>query len=128
MENIITNIINVNDFTNLLQENNSIVIIKFGAEWCRPCKLTNEIVNDWYYKLLNSTTIKVVYVDVDVSFELFTFLKKKKMVQAIPTILAYYKNNNTHIFDDGIVGSNKIHIDEFFERCLQKYNREFVKS
>ena len=66
----------------------------------------------------------VVVVDVDESFELYGFLKQKKMINGIPAILAYYTGNVTYIPDDSVVGADANQVRMFFERC---YNQT-VKS
>jgi thiol-disulfide isomerase/thioredoxin len=113
-------------FYNILKNNQSIVVFKFSADWCGPCKKIESTVNDWFQKLTNDTDIQTMYVNVDDSFELYAFLKTKKMIQGIPAILAYYKNNTTHIFDDSVVGGDIHGINLFFQRCLDKYERDYV--
>ena len=34
------------DFLNLVQQNQSIMVIKFGAEWCKPCQRIKSQLND----------------------------------------------------------------------------------
>ena len=40
-KDIITSIENRNDFFNLLEVNPGLIIIKFGATWCKPCKISH---------------------------------------------------------------------------------------
>jgi hypothetical protein len=61
-------------------------------------------------------------IDVDESFELYAFLKNKKMVNGIPAILAYYKGNLHYAPDDGVIGANNTEIIAFFERSYTKAN------
>jgi hypothetical protein len=57
-------------------------------------------------------------IDVDECFDLYSFLKSKKMVNGIPAILAYYKNNLNYIPSDSVLGANAEQVDLFFRRCF----------
>ena len=59
-------------------------------------------------------------VDVDESFDLFAFLKQKKMVKGIPAMLAYEKGNHSYPPDESISGTDEKDLDDFFKRCLQR--------
>jgi thioredoxin-like negative regulator of GroEL len=107
-------------FYDILRENPGIVIIKFGAEWCAPCRKIESVVHQWFDTIhANIPTIQLIYVDVDESFEIYAQLKTKKMIQGIPAILAYYQGNTTYIFDDCVNGTDEGAIASFFERCRQ---------
>uniref|UniRef100_A0AB39JFN2 Thioredoxin-2-Like Isoform X2 n=1 Tax=Florenciella sp. virus SA2 TaxID=3240092 RepID=A0AB39JFN2_9VIRU len=74
------------------------VILKFSAEWCKPCKIiapfVNTIINEKIeYFDKNNIKNKFIYINVDVDecFDLYAFLKKKKMINGIPTIFLYSK-------------------------------------
>lgn len=99
-----------------LKTNPGFIIMKFGAEWCGPCKKIEEQVN-----MLMSRTdsnVKCYIIDVDDNFETYAFLKSKKMVSKIPTILCWKKGNNTYVPDDIMIGSNPEEIDMFFENIF----------
>jgi thioredoxin 1 len=113
-------------FVNLLQNNPGLIIIKLGASWCGPCKLIEKAVHGFFA----SSPPEVVCADIDVDkcFDLYSFLKSKKMVNGIPVILCYKKGNSSYIPDDVITGSDARELDSFFRRCgkhlvdvLQKY-------
>ena len=115
---IIYNIANKNAFAQLLQNNPGVVIIKFGAEWCGPCKKIEGLVHVYMNKMPDN--IQCVMVDVDQSVEIYGFLKTKKMVNGIPAILAYYAGNINYIPDDAIIGADPAQVSLFFERCLEQ--------
>ena len=124
-KSIIMNINGMNEFYNILKKNDGVVIFKFGAEWCSPCKKIEPFVTNWFNTIQTNTdidNIQLVYVDVDESFELYAQLKTKKMIQGIPAILAYYKGNETIIVDNYVSGTNEISIDVFFNNCINKAN------
>lgn len=103
-------------FKNILKNNPGWVIIKFGAEWCRPCKQIESHILEWFQKMPDF--VQTVWVDVDESFELYAFMKSKKMINGIPALLAYKKGNESYVFDDNVVGANPKDVDMFFKRCL----------
>ena len=115
---ILYNIENKTAFAQLLQYNPGVLIIKFGAEWCGPCKKIENQVNR--YMLNMPVNIQCVIVDIDQSIEIYGFLKIKKMLNGIPAILAYYSGNLNYIPDDVVVGADPNQITLFFERCLEQ--------
>jgi len=115
---IIYNIENKNAFLQLLQNNPGVIIIKFGAEWCDPCKKIESLVTTYMHKMPN--TIQCVMVDIDQSIEIYGFLKTKKMLNGIPAILAYYAGNLNYIPEDAVIGADPTQITLFFERCLEQ--------
>jgi thiol-disulfide isomerase/thioredoxin len=115
---IITDTISVQAFLELLKINQGLIIVKFGAEWCGPCKKVEQQV----YAGFNQMPINVqpIIVDVDESFELYAFLKGKKMVRSIPTLLSYEKGNISYVPTDVVVGANVDEINIFFKECFDK--------
>jgi thioredoxin 1 len=112
---IISEIENRKSFYFLLENNPGLIIIKLGAEWCGPCKTIKPAVNGFFA----SSPPEVICADIDVdkSFDFYSFLKSKKMVNGIPVILCYKKGNLTYIPDDIITGSNSQELHNFFSRC-----------
>ena len=113
---IITTIENRTVFLNLLKDNPGIIILKFGASWCKPCKLIETPV----YNFFGSSPDNVICGDIDIddSFDVFSYLKTKKMVSGVPTLLCYKKGNITYIPDDLVSGSDKSQLQQFFSRCI----------
>jgi thiol-disulfide isomerase/thioredoxin len=113
---ILTEINSVKDFSEILESNPGIVIIKFGAEWCGPCKKIEAQVNASMN--LMPDNVQCYIIDVDECFEIYAYLKSKKMVNGIPAILAYYKNNLSYIPSDSVLGANSDEVVLFFNRCF----------
>uniref|UniRef100_A0A6C0D5U0 Thioredoxin domain-containing protein n=1 Tax=viral metagenome TaxID=1070528 RepID=A0A6C0D5U0_9ZZZZ len=113
---ILTEINSVKDFSEILESNPGIVIIKFGAEWCGPCKKIEAQVHASMN--LMPDNVQCYIIDVDECFEIYAYLKSKKMVNGIPAILAYYKNNNSYIPSDSVLGAHSDEVDLFFNRCF----------
>ena len=115
---IIREIENLKHFADLLKENPGQLLIKFGAEWCGPCKKIESSVKTWFEHM--PATVQCAIIDIDESFEVYAFLKNKKMVNGIPVILCYYKGNINYIPNDSVVGADPRQIELFFTRCLSR--------
>lgn len=81
------------------------VILKFYADWCKPCKKITPFVTQLLEdkaKKFESEGVKnkfiFVSVDVDECFDLYAFMKKQKMINGIPALFLYskkvYKQND----------------------------------
>jgi thiol:disulfide interchange protein len=103
------------EFATLIENNPGILIFKFTADWCGPCKK----IKEYSYKKSNDLLahITLLEVDVDECFDLYAFLKHKKMVNGIPVFLAYAKG-----VTDGpvasITGANLPELETFFATCM----------
>jgi thioredoxin-like negative regulator of GroEL len=112
---IISEIANRDAFFHLLQHNPGLIVLKLGATWCQPCKLIEKPIHGFFA----SSPPEVVCgdIDVDKSFDFYSFLKSKKMVNGIPVILCYKKGNATYIPDDIVTGADPQGLHQFFTRC-----------
>ena len=117
---IITEIKDRNHFAQLLHSNPGAFIIKFGADWCGPCKIIEQDV----LKLMNlmPDNIQCAIINVDECVDVYSFLKSKKMINGIPAILVYYKGNVSYVPDDRSVGANIREISNMFNNTFQKVN------
>jgi thioredoxin-like negative regulator of GroEL len=114
-KSIISDIPNREVFFHLLENNPGLIVLKLGAEWCGPCKQIKNVVHAFF--ATSPTEVVCGDIDVDKSFDFFSFLKSKKMVNGIPVMLCYKKGNTTFIPDDTITGSNPEELHRFFLRC-----------
>lgn len=112
---IISEIENRGAFLTLLTHNPGLIVLKLGAEWCGPCKTIHHAVNGFF--ATSPPEVVCCDIDVDKSFDFYSFLKSKKMVNGIPVLLCYKKGNSTYIPDDIITGSNPQELHNFFARC-----------
>lgn len=115
---ILTELTNKQHFQHLLETNPGALIIKFGAEWCTPCKQIEPHVQDIMQKLPDQ--IQSMIIDVDEWFEVYAFLKTKKMVNGIPVILCYYKGNVSYIPDEVVIGANVSQINQLFQNAVNR--------
>ena len=109
-----------NEFRDLINSNEGLVIIKFTASWCGPCKKIAPFVEDQFSKTPKSVTC--ANIDVDDNFDIFAYMKSKKMIKGVPTILAYKKDNKSFAPDFSISGSEKDDLINFFRNCVSYTN------
>jgi len=112
---VVSEIANREAFFTLLQHNTGLIIIKLGAEWCGPCKTIKSAVHGFFAS--SPPEVICADIDVDVSTDVYSFLKSKKMVNGIPALLCYKKGNTTYIPDDIITGADPAQLHNFFTRC-----------
>jgi thiol-disulfide isomerase/thioredoxin len=105
-------------FMELLKTNPGVFIFKFGAEWCSPCKKIKKFV-DKVSLVLPVNTMYIFGVDVDECFDLYAYLKQKKMVSGIPVMLAYKTGNTTYAPDASVSGTDENELKHFFDTCLK---------
>lgn len=75
------------------------VLIKYSADWCRPCQnikaYVDELVRDKIEQLENSNTqhtLAFIKIDIDESFDLYAKLKRFGMVRSVPSIHLYKRD------------------------------------
>ena len=92
---VITKIPNSQVLSELLQQNNGLILIKLGATWCGPCKKIEPLVMSWLQKMPEQ--VQIALIDIDENVDLYGFYKKKRVVNGVPTILAYYPDNEIRV-------------------------------
>ena len=105
-------------FFEMLKLNPGVFIFKFGAEWCGPCKAIKKYIDN-VSLVLPVNTMYIYNVDVDDCFDLYAYLKQKKMITGIPTLLAYKTGNTYFAPDASISGTNEADLAHFFNTCLK---------
>ena len=109
----------------------NIIIIKFGASWCGPCKKISPVYKQFIQDINRNNNINnnIVFADIDIDTdinnELYSTLKRLKMIKGVPTIMAFYKNKNRehwYVPDDTVNGYNIEHLNAFFNRCILQNN------
>jgi len=100
------------EFEDFLKHNDGLLIIKFAATWCVPCKT----IENYFYKKLNllPPTTTCVLVDIEESFEVYDFFESKKIITGIPAILAYEAGNTHYAPNEIVIGADLNRIDDFF--------------
>jgi len=105
-----------NAFLKLLSENRGVMIFKYTADWCKPCQMIKTEV-DAHFEKITGPNVFCFEVNIDECFDLFAFMKTKKMMKGIPTLMAYKKGNTSFVPDDSISGADIGDVNSFFERC-----------
>ena len=103
-------------FLKLLHENKGLMIFKYTANWCKPCQMIKSEVNA-HFKNISDPSVLCFEVDVDECFDLFAFMKTKKMMKGIPTLMVYKKGNTSFVPDHSISGADIGDVNSFFDRC-----------
>jgi thioredoxin 1 len=99
----------------------SVIVLKFGAEWCGPCKMIAPLYKEFMTKAPRN--ILFADIDVDENLDLYMALKKQKMVTGIPVFLAFFggvKRDAWFIPDDSVIGADPVTVTKFFQRCSAK--------
>lgn len=115
---IIRSIDNRQALLDLLPTNPGLIFIKFGAEWCAPCKKIEKDLEEHFNNMPDN--IQCVILDIDECFDVYAYMKSKKMVKSIPSVICYQKGSETYVPDDVYCGSDKNELDVFFERCKEE--------
>lgn len=113
------------DFLNLVQQNQSIMVIKFGAEWCKPCQRIKSQLNDLCSKL--PTDITCLDIDVDENFDLYAYMKTKKMIRTIPSIMCFTKEEESFVPHFSISSSDPSDVLAFFNQVVQEYKNTKIQ-
>jgi len=116
MDKVIITELNRASFMETIKNNNGLFIVKFTASWCGPCKQITPFVDDQFKNTPDIVTC--ANIDVDQNFDLFAFLKSKKMVKGVPIILAYKKENTNYSPDFSVSGTDQEQLIVFFRNCV----------
>lgn len=125
--NIITEI-DIQGFQSLLEKagkEHKLVIAKFTATWCGPCRRVKPLTEYIFSKLQNDVIL--LDIDIDETMDLYIKLQSKKMLKGVPSILAWFPNperekEHWYVNDESISGSDKENIKQFFSICLEENN------
>jgi thiol-disulfide isomerase/thioredoxin len=111
-------------FPQLFNNNPGVLVLKFGADWCGPCKQIEPLVTAWFELFAASDRVLCLQVNIDENAALYSFLKSKRRINGIPAILCWYKNNVHYIPDDMVAGTDVHQVNAFFQRILQQLKQE----
>ena len=96
-----------NEFKNFIQTK-KIVVVKFTAVWCGPCKRCKDIVDECFAHMPEN--VCMVIVDIDKSPDIKRYLK----CTSVPTFINFVNGEMM----DSLVGGNKESIVTFFKKTL----------
>ena len=107
--------LSVLEFRELLTNNPGVIFIKFGAEWCGPCKKVDKLIQSYFNS--SPDTVICAMLNVDENIDLYGYMKKNRMVNGIPAILGYIQGNTEIYPSDSVTGADIPEIHRFFDRC-----------
>ena len=108
-------ITDVQDLYTILSNNNGIVILKFSADWCGPCKKIGPIVDEW--KNILPESVVFYDIDIDESLNLYSYFKTRKMLAGIPSLMCWRSGNSTFVPDYTVNNSDPVQVTAFFRTC-----------
>jgi thiol-disulfide isomerase/thioredoxin len=123
---IVSGFENRQDFLSFLSKNTGMIVIRFSASWCKPCKKIKPIVDCFFASSPNCVTC--VDLDIDENTDVYSFLKSRKMIYGVPTLMCYSSINKSFIPDFSISGGAPEDLDKFFKACGKmalKYSNTF---
>mgnify|MGYP001381989708 CR=1 FL=1 len=105
------------------KDGNKTMLLKFSAEWCKPCKTVAQLCDHEFGRMPDNVVI--ASIDIDDSLDLYMMLKKKRMLTGIPCILSWYPLQDRdqemwYIPDDSVLSSSQPDHISFFKRALAK--------
>ena len=86
-----------NFFTLLKEENPGAIIIKFGANWCKPCQTIKPFIKEKFNNM--SHNVLCIDIDIDTTRAVYNFLKSRRFITGIPGVLCYFKKNGEEVSD-----------------------------
>lgn len=109
-----SSIVSREDYISLIKNNKNVIVVKFGAEWCKPCKQIETYVNE--FMSLSNDNVDCYVIDIDNAFDVYGYLKSKKIVTSIPTILMYTKDEPDPLTPhDVLIGTDVDGIKNIFQ-------------
>jgi len=85
-----------------------VVIMKFTATWCGPCKRSTPLVNKLFNEMPNN--VSMIIVDIDKARDIASAMK----IKSVPTMHNFINGAPM----DSVIGSNKEHIASFFKKTM----------
>ena len=121
----VINDITLEDFKTMLSklEPNKVILLRFTAEWCGPCKGIDAICNNYFN--LCSNDIQPIVVDIVETIDLYMVYKRYKMLNGIPALFAYYgnaKQDPWYVPNDSVNTGDNRQVMDFFNRCSTHIN------
>ena len=114
---IITSVPDLTTFQQIMENNPGLVIIRLTATWCGPCQVIGNDVKAMFAAM--PSNVQCLSIDIDENIDLYSFLKKKRVVNGVPAILCYKRGNTSNVPDDYVIGASKDKLQAFSERCIQ---------
>jgi thiol-disulfide isomerase/thioredoxin len=110
-----------NQLSEILQNNVNLVILRFTAAWCGPCKRIEPLIESWPYR--NDDGIAFYDLDIDTNVDIYSFFKTKRRLNGVPAIMAFSRGN-VSIFADEFVSSGSLKdVERFLDKTSVLWQR-----
>ena len=86
-----------NFFKLLKEENPGAIIIKFGANWCKPCQTIKSYIKNKFNEMNHN--VLCIDIDIDTTKDVYNFLKSRRCLRGVPGVLCYFKKDEKEISD-----------------------------
>jgi len=87
-----------------------VVILKFTATWCGPCKRIASLVKELFSEM--PSNVFMVVIDIDKARDIASYLN----IKSVPTMCNYVKGEPM----DSVIGSNSEKIISFFKKTAAR--------
>jgi thiol-disulfide isomerase/thioredoxin len=106
------------DFLRVKTERNpGALVFWFTATWCGPCKTVAPVLAKYANMFARTTPhIRIIRVDVDECMDTYSFMRSRRMVDGVPTLLCYGAENGGIAPDCAVSGGNINNVHAFFDR------------
>ena len=82
-----------NEFRDLINSNEGLVIIKFTASWCGPCKKITPVIEELSEKLKENVYFYKIQIDDELNEEIC----EKCKIKSVPTFILFKERNSLGI-------------------------------
>ena len=105
------------EFLDMIKNKNKPLFVKFTADWCGPCKKIKPMVDEFLSTDI-LTKLQYLEIDIDESIDVYAFMKSRKMVQGIPSILVWNKGNKDYAPSAFITSADIEDVDRFLSKYI----------
>ena len=107
------------EYINKIANKNKPLFVKFKASWCGPCKSVKTTI-DKFLKSENATKIEYLEIDIDNSIDAYAFLKSKKMIYGVPSLLFYDMSDKSFVPTMCLTTGNIEDVNDFLSSMIAK--------
>ena len=105
-------------------EKGKIFLVKFTADWCKPCRRIRHICLEWQQSF--GSDAEFLEINIDDQLDLYSFFKRKRIIRGIPAILSWHTldDENGCWPQDSVCSGDTGEVISFFGRQLDHLRRK----